>query len=156
MRTTRSLACAIGALLILASACSSTSERVSDKIAGKVKDVLDLAAKPTNTCPKDAKSDKGQKFKCVTTIDGQPLTIDVDFTKDNFFTFKPEGNVVKATDLASQIKTGAGAASVTCGPKADPVITTGHPYVCNLKAKDGSAHKITVSWTGKTISLKAD
>ena len=156
MRTTRSLACAIGVLLILASACSSTSERVSDKIASKVKDVLDLPTKPTTTCPKDAKSDKGQKFKCDTTIDGQPITMDVNFTKDNFFTFKPEGNVVKATELATHIKSGTGAASVSCGPKTDPVITTGHPYVCNAKAKDGSAHKITVSWTGKTLAFKAD
>lgn len=154
MRTTR-LACAIAALLFVASACSSTSEQVSDKIATRLESALSLTGKPVTTCPKDAKAEKGQKFTCETTVEGQSIKMDVTFTKDNFFTFKPEGNVVKAAELADDITSKLGAASTDCGPKAHPVITAAQPYYCTAKAKDGSSHKITVSWNGRNLEYKA-
>ena len=155
MRHTLRLLCALGALAFLASACSSTSEKVSDKISKQVQDKLKLTDKPATTCPKDAKAKKGEKFDCTLTIEGQDVQIKVEFTKDNSFTYSPDNaDIESLPTLEAALKKESGATKVSCGAAGTKlgVITASKPLVCTLTGADGKTQKVTYTIKNGKIS----
>lgn len=91
----RLLILTVGALAVVAAACSSTSEQVSDQISKQVGEKLELATEPTVTCPDDAEAKKGSTFQCTMTLDGKKLPLEVTFKDDTNFTSEVIGAVYK-------------------------------------------------------------
>lgn len=136
-------------LAVGVTACSSTSEQVSDKIADEAAKQLDLADKPEVTCPDDAKAEKGEKFTCTIDLSGKPAKVDIVFTDDTHFTFKTQGVVNKTAKLESQIKTYLAGQKITlksvdCGKAALVVIAKSGTLDCAVVSDAGEKADVTV------------
>lgn len=144
MKKLASLGIAIAALTFVASACSSTGDQVSTKVADQIKTELNLTAKPKVACPSDAKSGKGRKFVCTATIEGQSLPLDVTFVEDKKFSAKPEGSAVRRDDFEKTLSTSAGS-TVNCGTKTVLVVSSTSSVTCKVTA-NGTTKTITFGW----------
>jgi len=141
----------LGGLAVLGvAACSGTSKQVSDKIADEAKAQLKLDAKPSTSCPSDAKASKGSSFECKVTIDGTDLPVHVEFSDDTHFTFAPMGVAQQRSDvepaLAADVSAQVGdTVTVDCGSHKFIVIPANGSSACTVKGSDGSTAQLKLT-----------
>jgi hypothetical protein len=148
--------CALAALLLAGSGCSSPSKQVTTKIQEALQTRLGLPDKPDTVCPAGAVGRKGESFTCTVTIEGQKLAAHVDFTRNNNFDLSFDGTVPTAKELESKVKSDTTAAAVDCGKKALLVITPTHPVVCTATGANGARHKVQVGYKGDQLDYTVD
>jgi hypothetical protein len=96
---------ALGALGAVASACSSDSTQVADKVREAAAQELQLSeGQLATTCPDDAEAESGAAFDCQIVLEDQELTAHVEFTSDERFTFDIDGQVFQRSAVEEQVR----------------------------------------------------
>lgn len=135
--------------------CSSTRRTIQPSSAAH-QIATQLAARyhlspPAVSCPPGVPAEKGRRFTCTTTLDGQTIKLDATVTGGSGgFTVQPETPILVPTSVATQLageltrRAGHRATVVCPGPQVE-VVPVGHTLACSATFAGQPPRPVTVT-----------